>query len=214
MKTCTRCGDEIGILSGRTNLKDGMLCSKCKTYLMEIGAEDLIEISEKIKYEKLVSIIEHKKELSEKFDEDISVGELLKIDFKNKILKFDDSLMDFSNVAKVETQEHWEQKTSTSSTAKKKGGLTRGLVGGFLFGGVGALVGAATAKTKTKNSSTEASVCSYVTLTVVLKDYYRPHIVIDLNPTNKELNLAQCVSVETYAAAIKRAFEKVIENAE
>lgn len=213
MKICTRCGNKIGLLSGHLNLRDGILCSKCEKYLMAIGAEDLTEVSEKIKYEKLVAIIKHKEELSEKFDEEESVGELVKIDYKNKILNFDDILLDFSNIVSVETQEHWEQKTTTTSTSKKKGGIMRGLVGGALFGGVGALVGAGTAKTKSKSLSTEASVCSYVTLTILLKDYYRQHIIIDLDPTDKELERAQCVSIETYAAAVKRSIEQIIKNA-
>lgn len=220
MKICTKCGSKIGIFSGHLNLKDGVLCSKCKKYLITIGAEDLIEMCERMKYEKFISIVEHKEELNEKFDEETAVGELLKIDFKNKILNFDNSLLEFSNIAGVETQEHWEQKetstVTTTTTSKKKGGVTRGLIGGMLFGPAGALVGAGTAKTKSKSessgSNTSYCYCSHVTLTVTLKDYYKPYIIIDLDPTDKELSLAQCVNVETYAMAIKRSFEQIIEN--
>ena len=193
-------------------MRDGILCSKCKKYLMSIGANDLIDVSEQIKYEKLCSIIEHKEELNRKFDAEHSVGDLLQIDYVNKIIKFDDILLDFSNIAGVEAQENWEQNVTTTSTTKKKGGITRGLIGGVLFGGIGALAGVSSAKNKTVSKSSESTNCSSVTLTIMLKDYYKPYMIIDLDPTYTELKKAQCANIQTYALAVKKSFEQIIEN--
>lgn len=212
MKICSRCNNKIGMLTGRLKLRDGILCSKCKKHLMSIGANDLIDVSKQIKYEKLCSIIEHKEELNRKFDAEHSVGDLLQIDYVNKIIKFDDILLDFSNIAGVEAQENWEQNVTTTSTTKKKGGITRGLIGGFLFGGIGALAGVSSAKNKTVSESSESSNCSSVTLTIMLKDYYKLYMIIDLDPTYTELKKAQCANIQTYALAVKKSFEQIIEN--
>ncbi len=212
MKICSRCNNKIGILTGRLKLRDGILCYKCKKYLMSIGANDLIDVSEQIKYEKLCSIIEHKEELNRKFDAEHSVGDLLQIDYVNKIIKFDDILLDFLNIAGVEAQENWEQNVTTTSTTKKKGGITRGLIGGVLFGGIGARAGVSSAKNKTISESSESSNCSSVTLTIMLKDYYKPYMIIDLDPTYTEFKKAQCANIQTYALAVKKSFEQIIEN--
>lgn len=212
MKICSRCNNKIGLLTGRLKLRDGILCSKCKKYLMSIGANDLIDVSEQIKYEKLCSIIEHKEELNRKFDAEHSVGDLLQIYYVNKIIKFDDILLDFSNIAGVEAQENWEQNVTTTSMTKKKGGITRGLIGGVLFGGIGALAGVSSAKNKTVSKSSESTNCSSVTLTIMLKDYYKPYMIIDLDPTYTELKKAQCANIQTYALAVKKSFEQIIEN--
>lgn len=213
MKNCVICNGKTGLFSKNINIRDGILCSKCMDFLFEIGAQDVIDASQNINHQKLQLIIQEKKKLHAKFCAEFSVGDLLHIDYSHKIIKFNNVLLEFSNLAHVETEEHWEQSVETTSTSKKKGGLTRGLLGGILFGGVGAIIGAATAKNKTKTSSMETSYCSSVSFNLELRDYYLPYIILELDPTDKELRKAHCTNVQNYASSIKKLIEDIIKKA-
>lgn len=209
MKECVKCGNKIGFFSTSIKLKDGILCSKCARFLSEIGAGDVCEIGERISYEKLNSIIQHKQELNNKFVAEISIGEILEIDYSNKIVKFDNILYEFSNIANAEVEENWSQVTTTNSTTKKKGVLSRGIVGRLLFGGVGAVVGATTGKQVSNGKTVEKSVCDSVELMLSLNNYYVPIISLNLNPTYSELKKAQCSNVQIYAQTLKRLLNEL-----
>jgi hypothetical protein len=70
-----------------------------------------------------------------------------------------DALIDLTAVVSVELQQNETtfMKLETSGTTKKSGALGRAAVGGVLFGGAGAIVGAASAGSKIETTTTSTS---------------------------------------------------------
>jgi hypothetical protein len=77
----------------------------------------------------------------------------VKINFSNGT-----QYISYAQIARIELKERYEQREYTTTTTKKKGGVTRAVVGGALFGGVGAIVGAATAGSKSYGNTTTRNV--------------------------------------------------------
>lgn len=84
-----------------------------------------------------------------------------------------DSLLDFS----VNGGQSYKVSTSTGSA------LGRGIVGGVLFGGVGALAGAGTASKKANPNGTDYLIC------ITTKDLANPMIEYGLSMIQEQMNL-------------------------
>lgn len=143
---CPICGEKIH-KSSQVQLSDGVICVKCG----RICNHSLLATVKDV--ENAWNIV-HSRWYN--FDAKIKVSNLgsgtIMIDtvqqcayLSNGKKGFDPVVFAFSEVESYEIQTVG-QKTVT----RKKGGVGRAVVGGVLFGGVGAVVGAATAKEETK----------------------------------------------------------------
>lgn len=174
-KICPICNKELTLL--KITIKDGIkICSK------HLVSETGIGLTEEIKHSTVEDIkekIELAKTTQQKADKDVTsfvatkkIGNFVAFDesgrkwatlsaFRGKtqqIYSYDD-IVDF---------ELLEDGESVAS-----GGLGRALVGGVLFGGVGAIVGGVTGRKKSKD------VCSSLRLKVTMDDISRPVVYIN-----------------------------------
>lgn len=79
-------------------------------------------------------------------------------------------IVPYNSIERVEIITDYIQSSHTYTKTKKKGGITRAVVGGALFGGVGAIVGAATAGSKSTAKTTYYTQVNGHTLHVYLKN--------------------------------------------
>lgn len=141
---CPVCGGKVaGLLS--TKIKDGVICNSCSSTCSlepeKYKTMDVNDIKERLEYRKL------NREKLQAFNETDGVGFDLKIDDNSKtwILPFNKNykennveVFNFSDIIDYELNEDGETIT--------KGGLGTAVVGGALFGGVGAIVGGGLSK--------------------------------------------------------------------
>lgn len=161
-KYCDICNKKIGAFSISYKANDGSLCGECiNIYIKKTGTsreQALLDIKcSSIKQIKniLSSTTETEKMLSI-FSPNKNIAELLKIDEVNKLWGVPqvvgfvktqiNKVYSFDDIIGYETDEEKEV------VAKNKGTLGRSLVGGVLFGGVGALIGGATSKKVTEEN--------------------------------------------------------------
>ena len=78
-----------------------------------------------------------------------------------------------SDIVSIETDEKTRQITTTTGSIKKKGAITRGVVGTALFGPVGGVVGAASAK-KVDNRKFTTETVTDKFIAIHTKNPYRP----------------------------------------
>lgn len=213
-KICLNCRKEVGFFSSKTQLEDGWLCRDCICQYEKVGMCDLESKMVDMPYQKINEIYKSKKELAEKFEKNFQLGEILIVDHTNQLLVIDGVLLQFSNLKNVETKFEFAETTTTNTISKTKKGIGKSIVGGLLFGGVGALVGGMTAKGKTKSSSqsTTSTYCASAKLILTLQNYYITKYYISLTPSQTELRSTGCNTVEEYGEIVEAKLNKIIEE--
>lgn len=211
---CSNCKTEMGFFSSKTKLEDGWLCHNCIDQCEKVGMYDLENQLSNITYSKLKEIFNNKKNLADKFEKDFQLGEILIVDHTNQLLVIDGVLLEFKNLKSIETKFEYTETTTTNTNSKTKKGIGRSIVGGLLFGGVGALIGGMTAKGKTKSSSqsTTSTYCSSAKIILTLQNYYITKYYINLDPSIDELRTIGCNSVEEYGEILEAELNKLIEE--
>lgn len=178
---CGTCGAKIG-LSG-IKIKDGVICVKCvvasEYAIGEIGKKNQIEINNRLK------LMNEKEDNLLGFVATKVIGKKLEFDDKKKIwLSKPTGVFSKSKVPKVRKYSDILDfdLLEDGETLTTKKGFGRAVVGGVLFGGVGAIVGGVTGKNKNKN------VCNSLKLKITLKDLEEPNIYINFinSPTKKD----------------------------
>lgn len=193
-KPCACCGKPLGLLAGDLHLADGEICCDCWA---KAGFQNVVAVQSTSNQYTLAQIRERieareaeRKEL-EKFratktigplavDESLgavrvsALGQKMHTFFARKILDF-------------------ELLEDGESLVKSKGGIGRAIVGGMIFGGAGAIVGAVTGGKRSKK------VCTSMKIKITLRDYDVDALYIDL--ITKE---TKCNSI-VYKNAAKQA---------
>lgn len=178
---CGTCGEKIG--KAGTKIKGGLICLRCMT-ACEFSPTDL-------KKKKQVDINERLKLMKERgfsyleFTTTKAIGKELEFDDNKKlwlarptgslVLYKAPKVRKYSDILDFELLEDGETLTT-------KNGVGRAIVGGVLFGGVGAIVGGVTGKNKNKN------MCNSLKLKITLNDLEEPNIYVDYltSPTKKD----------------------------
>ncbi len=213
-KQCSECKKEMGLFSRKIKLNDGLLCADCIGLIKKVGMVDIIGRMANIQYQKVKEIYENKKALAERFEKDFQLGNMLIIDNTNQLLVIDGVLLEFKNLKDVETKYQYSESVTTNTNSKTKKGIGKSLMGGLIFGPVGAVVGGMTANGKTKSASqtTTNTFCSSAKLVLTLQNYYIAKYYIDLNVSNSELRSVGCSSIEEYGELLEAELQQIIEN--
>ena len=156
MSKCGVCGKNIGLLSSY-KIYDGSICEEC-TKLSQSYNTETIENMRKYK-----AIEDSRKRLFKpgKRLKNFGTVEIL-IDNTNKLFKIGNSpIYKFEELADFYLDQT-PANTVVTTTTKKKGGITRAIVGSMIAGPVGAVVGASTAgSVSTSTQSTNTTKCYY-----------------------------------------------------
>lgn len=177
---CPICGGDTGLFFN-SKIKDGqVLCMNCS----EKVSMDLSLLSYQ-SVEDMKSHLEYRERnyemhLNFNIQKNQPVGtHSLKIDDAQKLWYYSSKkdmnppIFRFDEILDYEFNEDGQTVT--------KGGLGRAVVGGALFGGVGAVVGGITGKKKSKTFITSMKI------RISLKNKYHHQIVLDFNPTGSKL---------------------------
>ena len=149
---CLVCGKRVGWLSGKIEVSQGPVCGEC----LKKGGIGSLNDPYSYNQVSITRFLEERAPIVQKFSPTKSVGEYFYVDDNNKLFKIGNDIFSFDNLLNFEL---YEEASTTSTT---QGGLGRAIVGGALFGGVGAVVGGSTGKRTT--ISTSSTYILHVTL--------------------------------------------------
>ena len=148
-KTCVACGEKIGAIKFYVKTTDGgYVCNRCyvDSGLSPSGTSGLAGVipanSDEVK-----SIVEKNRNagaIRGEFSPDLKVSLYAEFDTKNGLFR----IPKYNRNAIFKTEDIVSYEVIEDSDKITKGGVGRAVAGGFLFGGVGAIVGATTAKQK------------------------------------------------------------------
>jgi len=167
---CVVCNKELGLLSGKVKISDGVVCANC------LSSAGISKLNNNMTYnqQSISELINTRKKIVESFSTTKSVGTYIHVDETNKSFKIGKDIFSYENLLSFELLEDGQSIT--------KGGLGRAVAGGLLFGGVGAIVGGVTGGKKTK------SICNSMKLRISLKNTHTDVVYINFilteTPTN------------------------------
>jgi len=145
--------------------------AKKDTVIEAIKAKKDKAIEEKnAKKAKEVEEMNVKKALKKSFSATRKIGKLIEFDEPGRMVKINKQKPE-PRIIKLEDIVSFELLEDGDTVTK--GGLGRAIVGGVLFGGVGAIVGGATGDRKTK------SICNSLRLKVTVNDINNPNVYVD-----------------------------------
>lgn len=168
-KSCDICNKELGFGSKKCELKDGLVCAECVKKAGLVARKNLKGLT----IEALKKGIEQNNEMLARqqiFKPTSEVGTYLKVDDNNKMFMTSGLLFNYDNLVSYELIEDGSTLT--------KSGLGRAVVGGALFGGAGAVVGAIT-------GHKQKETCDSLKILITLKDtncttVYIPFITVSV----------------------------------
>ena len=177
-KECPVCNKELGFFSFKTAISDGLVCMDCLT------KAGITALSNPQSYtcNSVKALIDRRITLLESFRPTKKIGNYLQVDELNKMFKAGKDIFEYSNLLSFELLEDGQTIT--------KGGLGRAVVGGILFGGVGAIVGGVTGGKKSKG------ICNSMKLKITLRNahidtVYIPFITTETKTKSFTYKLAQ-----------------------
>lgn len=151
-KSCAVCEKELGLLSGKVKISDGVVCSKC------LSSAGILALNNPLSYnqESIKNLVSVRQAFVNKFHVTKSVGTYIHVDETNKAFSIGGNIFSYDNLLSFELLEDGQSIT--------KGGLGRAVAGAFLFGVGGAIVGGVTGGKKSKG------ICNSMKLRVSLKN--------------------------------------------
>ena len=166
---CSICHSNTGV----KKLSDGEICkeciSKCNLFINPLSWKHVSSA----RVRDAISAQQSNVDLAKIFSSTKVAGVHLVIDETNRLWKLDymNVIFRYSEIVSYELLEDGETVT--------KGGLGSAIVGGALFGGVGAVVGSVVGKKKTKKEITEFRI------KIITKNAFCPDLYINLLTTGK-----------------------------
>lgn len=158
---CAVCGKELGLLSGKVKISDGAVCTNC----LSSAGISMLNNAPSYNQQSIKELISARQALVNNFRSTKSVGTYIQVDENNKAFKIGRDIFAYDNLLSFELLEDGQSVT--------KGGLGRAVVGGLLFGGVGAIVGGVTGGKKSKG------ICNSMKLRVSLKNAHTDVVYIN-----------------------------------
>lgn len=171
-KECLVCGKNIGALTGKVKINDGIICIDCWTAAGFDKSMQSLSSATNYSSNDIKNIIEEKNKKSSlirNFHPTKQFGNVAFDDnskyFTIKHSKNNIDLFKYDQIVSFELLEDGDSIT--------KGGLGRAVAGGVLFGGVGAVVGGITGTKKTKK------VCESLKIKITLRNSLVPVVYIN-----------------------------------
>lgn len=209
-KTCMICGNEIGGLTGKMKLKDGYVCKSCFKGL-GVTTKDIMLASQKtMTLEEFRGYLEKRDDdlaYAENFEPTDVIGGIAKFNDDEKVVLLSDGahLKDKpSNYTRFDYSQIVDYEVLENGSTIAKGGLGRAAVGGILFGGAGAIVGAATRKQK--------NLCESLQVKVTVKGYRDPAFFIKLITTPTKTDGFVYKAVTETAQKLASKLELIVEE--
>lgn len=179
-KECVCCKRSMGMLNSKVKLSDGFVCTSCweaagfGSDLASFASGEQMTAGDFMARYKKKKDIEHAAKV---FKPTNRIGASIAFDDQTNTFlvttisgfKTFYDIFEYSQIVDFELLEDGESIT--------KGGLGRAVAGGVLFGGVGAVVGAATGGKKTK------SICNSMRIKITLRNAYAPVAYVDFIKT-------------------------------
>lgn len=190
-KICIMCGGKTGFLT-RTKLADSYLCPKCLCKVSHGLVDPLSDVWRTISAAQLLEFAANLQNKRNDINEELKIFTLTKpgnkrllIDEKHRLLKIapecktftrynndDYDIFRFDQIAAYELVE--------DGSCIARGGLGRAALGALAFGGVGAVVGAATAKAK--------DVCNLLQIKLSIRDSMNSNYTMDFITSETKKN--------------------------
>ncbi|KYG33021.1 SHOCT domain-containing protein [Alkalihalobacillus trypoxylicola] len=178
---CATCSNEVPFINRVAIANKEIVCAKCMK-LAGLKREDIISMTSAQVKSAIGRKSESKNEIAN-FNPTKKIGSYVEFDTDNEkwlVLSSFLGKRDKSTIYKFEDIIHFELLEDGESIAS--GGLGRALVGGALFGGVGAVVGGVT------GNKTSKGVCTSLKVKVTVDDVHNPTVYINLLNTNTKKN--------------------------
>ncbi len=154
MNNCAICETNLGFFNRRKIANDEAICESCLKKAKTLTPKQIIKLKTVTLDEVKQSIEKSIGSVNYNFTPTYEVGDVVKFDDNNKKflipLPIESIVVVYDDVVSFELIEDGESVAS--------GGVGRALVGGALFGGAGAVVGAVTAKKKQKEYCTNLKI--------------------------------------------------------
>lgn len=213
-RNCIHCGKNLGFFSIKHKLQDSIICSACYKKMFANGMKDFKEKLEFSTYKTFENTLKTKCEMCLRFQTEESLGNTLLIDHTNRMFVINGVILNFDNLVSFDINLEYEQVEQSTSTTKNKKGLGKALMGGLLFGGVGAIVGGLTANSKSKTNAVSRSgtTCTSVRVALTLKNYYKSSYTATVIPDLSELKQAHMYDIEDFGKTLKAMFVKILKN--
>lgn len=162
---CVICGKELGLLSARTKISDGAICFNC----LNNAGISMLNNALSYNQQTIKELITARQTLVNNFHVTKSAETFIHVDENNKAFKIGRDIFAYDNLLSFELLEDGQSVI--------KGGLGRAVVGGLLFGGVGAIVGGVTSGKKSKG------ICNSMKLRISLKNAHTDMVYINFITT-------------------------------
>ena len=193
-KLCVMCGKELGALSSKEVISDGVVCSKC---LKKAGISTLSN-GQAFNTASLKNFLDRHAAIVKSFSPTKKISIYLAVDENNKSFKIDGDIFEYDNLLSFELLEDGHTVT--------KGGLGRAVAGGLLFGGVGAVVGGVTGGKKSKG------VCNSMQLRVTLRNAHIDTAYITIIRSEIKTNSSMYKTAQNYAQSCISALENIADQ--
>ena len=191
--SCSLCGKKLSALAYKTEILDGTVCGEC---LKKAGFNGLPN-GRSFNTVSLKLLLDRRAELINSFSPTKTVGDFMAVDENHNSFRIGKDVFEYANLLSFELLENGNTVT--------KGGLGRAVVGGMLFGGVGAVVGGVTGS-KTQN------VCSSMKLRVTLRNAHMDNTYITFIGYNTPVNSPEYSGAQKNAQACISALEIILDR--
>lgn len=206
-KVCAVCSSEIGFFTSKTEIANGYVCKKC---LKKAGIDDF-ENAYSFTCNTAREMLDRRIPLLKAFKATKKYAPCLQVDEKHKTFKIEGQMFEYADLLDFQLFEDGQ------AIAIDKIGLGEAAVGGLLFGGVGALVGAVA------GTKIFAGACNSMELRVIFRNSYIntitvPFIIERTRKKSDEYKIAQkdaqsCITALTIIADYnKRQEQPIISN--
>lgn len=173
-EVCCICNEN----EGSKKIQEGQICKQC---LQMCSIPFQVKVNKLTTKQMILDAIEENNNYKEKiktFNATKKIGKFIEFDDNTKQIlikdKFENKLLEYKDIVEYELLEDGESIT--------KGGLGRAVVGGVLFGGVGAVVGGITGKKKSK------TVINSLKVKITINNISNPDVYINLVTSQLKAN--------------------------
>lgn len=191
--SCSLCGKKLSALAYKTELLDGTVCGEC---LKKAGFSGLPN-GRDFNTATLKMIVDKRAAIVGSFSPTKTVGTFMAVDENHSSFRIGKDIFEYFNLLSFELLENGNIVT--------KGGIGRAVVGGMLFGGVGAVVGGIT-------GSKNQNMCSSMKLRITLRNAHMDNTYITFIGYNTLTNSVEYSKAQKDAQACISALEIILDK--